>query len=143
MFTIYYNNNNCIDIGWFSTEQECKNFIKNNKIFEYKYFKENKYALFFHSSLSWNRITQDLEINIDRAKDCKRDMFRQNRPYLFDKLDSLYMKAFQLQNKEQQDKIVELKQKLRDITTIDLPSDPNELLHFEPDFIKEILTLSF
>jgi hypothetical protein len=75
-------------------------------------------------------------INIEKAKDIKRNQFRQSRKQLLEQLDVEYMKAIETSNTNKKKSIVAKKQELRDVTSIDLPDGIDELAKFWPDVLK-------
>ena len=58
-----------------------------------------------------------IKINLDKAKEIKKDMVRAERAPLLEKLDVQFMRAVESGNTELQTAIAEQKQTLRDITT--------------------------
>ena len=74
-------------------------------------------------------------INIEKAKDIKRNQFRQSRKPLLEQLDLEYMKAVETSNAAKKKDVVAKKQELRDVTSIELPDDVDELTKFWPDVL--------
>lgn len=75
-------------------------------------------------------------LNIEKAKDIKRNQFRQARKPLLEQLDVEYMRAVEASNDDRKKIIVAKKQDLRDVTSIELPDDVDELAKFWPDVLK-------
>jgi|688.fasta_scaffold567961_2 hypothetical protein len=75
-------------------------------------------------------------LNIERAKEIKRNQFRQARKPLLEQLDVEYMRAVEASNDDKKKIIVAKKQDLRDVTSIELPDDVDELAKFWPDVLK-------
>ena len=75
-------------------------------------------------------------INIKKAKEIKLNKFRQARKPLLEQLDIDYMRAVESSNTAKKKSIVDKKQELRDITSIDLPDNVEELAEFWPDSLK-------
>ena len=75
-------------------------------------------------------------LNIEKAKDLKRNQFRQARKPMLEQLDVQYMRAVESSNTALKKSIAAKKQQLRDVTSIDLPDDADELVNFWPDVLK-------
>ena len=74
-----------------------------------------------------------ININMEKAKDIWRDMWREARQPILEELDVSYMKALEAGDTEEQKAIVDRKQHLRDIPATDLS-------HIEtPEELKESL----
>lgn len=71
-------------------------------------------------------------LNIDKAKEIKRDQFRALRTPKLQQLDIDYMIAVENEDTKQKKHIKDRRQQLRDITICSLPDDMNDLLHFIP-----------
>jgi len=71
-------------------------------------------------------------INIDKAKDIKRDQFRIARKPLLEALDVAFVRALEQGDAAAQASIAAQKQALRDVTDLPLPDDINELKAFVP-----------
>lgn len=74
-------------------------------------------------------------INIKKAKEIKRNKFRQARKPLLEQLDIDYMRAVETSNAAKKKDVVAKKQELRDVTSIELPDDVDELTKFWPDVL--------
>lgn len=74
-------------------------------------------------------------INIEKAKEIKRNKFRQVRKPLLEQLDVEYMRAVEASNAAKKKIIVAKKQELRDVTAIELPDNVDELVKFWPDVL--------
>lgn len=75
-------------------------------------------------------------IDINAAKEIKRNKFRQARKPLLEQLDVEYVRAVETSNAAKKKIIVAKKQELRDVTSIELPDDVDELTKFWPDVLK-------
>jgi len=73
-----------------------------------------------------------ISINIDKAKDIKRDQFRSARKPLLEALDVAFVRALEQGDTAAQASISAQKQALRDVTDLPLPDDINELKAFVP-----------
>jgi hypothetical protein len=61
------------------------------------------------------------------------------RTSLLQALDVLFMRSLELSDQNKTQEIVQLKQKLRDITSSELPNNQEELLTFYPNCIMEVI----
>lgn len=64
-------------------------------------------------------------IDVERAKDFQRNVWRQRRAKLMADLDVQFQRATERGNAEQIAAVVDKKQALRDVTTSPLPDDPD------------------
>jgi hypothetical protein len=78
---------------------------------------------------------QGAVLNIEKAKDIKRNQFRQARKPLLDQLDLEFMRAVETSNAAKKKTIAAKKQELRDVTAIELPDNVDELVEFWPDIL--------
>lgn len=76
-----------------------------------------------------------IRLNIERAKEIKRNMFRHARKPLLEKLDVQYILAIENSDTKLKRSIAAQKKQLRDITQLDLPSTIDELISFWPDVL--------
>jgi len=76
--------------------------------------------------------TMSIGINIDKAKDIKRDQFRIARKPLLEALDVAFMRAVEQGDTAAQASIAAQKQALRDVTDLPLPDDLEALKAFVP-----------
>lgn len=72
-------------------------------------------------------------INIDKAKDIKRDHFRSARKPLLEALDVAFVRALESGDAAAQASIAAEKQALRDVTKVALPDDVEALKAFIPE----------
>lgn len=77
-----------------------------------------------------------VNINMEKAKEIHVNKFRIVRAPLLSKLDIEFMKAVESNSKALQKEITAKKQKLRDITSIDLPDTLEGIKSIWPDFLK-------
>ena len=140
MYVLYINQDNDIQQHYLSNEGECYNKIKELKCRWYKIYKEkDAKSNYFQSSFEWDYIKNDIKINIEKAKEIKRDEYRLMRTPILELLDIKYIRALEVNDQVNLQKVVELKEKLRNITTIELPNTEEELLYFYPDCFPECL----
>lgn len=76
-------------------------------------------------------------LNIEKAKEIKRNQFRQARKPLLEHLDVEYMRAVETSNAAKKKSIVAKKDELRNVTDIELPDDVDELTKFWPDVLND------
>lgn len=74
-------------------------------------------------------------LNIEKAKEIKRNQFRQARKPLLEQHDIEYMRAVETSNTAKKKAIAAKKQELRNVTSIELPDDVDELAKFWPDVL--------
>jgi hypothetical protein len=133
--------NGLINTFFFNTENECLDFAKTTSNLKFLISKHDN-KINFVDSIEWNSEKKQIEFNIEKAKKIKQQEFRFLRQNKFDKLDAMYMKAFQLNQLDIIEKILKLKQDLRDITSVQMPDDIDELANFIPSIFSEIDSLS-
>jgi len=85
---------------------------------------------------AWKWQVDMIVVDINAAKEIKRNQFRQARKPMLEQLDVEYMRAVETSNAAKKKAIVDKKQQLRDITIIELPDDVDELAKFLPDVLK-------
>jgi hypothetical protein len=140
MNILYTNINNKINQYFFETEKQCYDKVNELKCRWYKIYKQkNAISNYFEASFEWDYEKNDLKINIEKAKEIKRNEYRLLRPALFEKLDVEFMKALETNNQSKLQEIVQLKEKLRNMTAVELPNNKEELFIFYPDCIREVL----
>lgn len=92
---------------------------------------------FFRDAWSDEGADSVLSIDIGKAKNIKKDQFRTLRKPLLEQLDVEYMRALESKNQGLADEIAAKKQELRDVTTLSLPSNIDQLKRFIPDCLKD------
>lgn len=118
----------------FETEKECYNKVLEKKQNRYKIYREDKAKpVNFSPALEWDYEKNDVKLNIQKTKEIKISHFRLLREEVFKNLDILFMKAVESGNQTKIAEIAEIKQQLRDITTLDLPNTEEELLNYMPE----------
>lgn len=138
MNILYVNKDDVIEQYYFEKEQDCYEKIKELKCRWYVIRKESEtVSNYFYSSFEWDYEKNDIKINIEKAKEIKRNEYRLMRTALLEALDVLFMRALELGDQNKTQEIVQLKQKLRDITDLELPNTEEELLTFYPSCIME------
>lgn len=142
MYTLFTLKNNQICVSSFATEAECYSFISDEKITKYKiYPPSEKKSITFLSAMEWNDTKNDFVVNISKAKEIRKNHFREIRSILFEKLDKAFMKALEAEDSERKVYIINLKNQFRNITDLDLPDSEEELLNFIPAIFKEVYDL--
>jgi len=82
-----------------------------------------------------------IKINMDKAREIKKNIIREERKPLLEKLDIEFMKAFEAGDAEKIEEIKKKKQALRDATTDPLilsASDPQELKEVRPAILNQV-----
>jgi hypothetical protein len=95
----------------------------------------------FYFAFYWNEFTNSADINIEIAKEIKKDEYRGIRYSLLQSLDILFLKYLELDDELNKKNIITLKQKLRDVTALELPNNYKDLLFFYPNIFKEVSDL--
>ena len=89
--------------------------------------------LYFQNA--WELIDGKVKINIEKAKEIQRNVWRKIRESKLKELDLLYMKALEEGDKPTQKNIITQKKALRDVTTIELPDDVDIIRDTIPDIL--------
>lgn len=76
-----------------------------------------------------------IRINIDKAKEIKREQFRTLRKPLLESLDVAFVRALEVGDAAAQASIAAEKQALRDVTKVPLPDDVEALKAFIPEVL--------
>lgn len=140
LITLYHSH---LQADTFKTQTECLDFVEKNNCSKYKIYQPNqKRNMTFLSCFIWSSEKSDFVIDIPKAKEIKKALLRQIRSVLFQKLDTAFMKAIELDDLQQKEYIVSLKKQFRDITDLDLPNEEEELLDFMPAIFKEVYDMS-
>lgn len=139
MFTLYCNTIYGLTINFFDTKEQCENFTKKTNPLAYKITEtENQLPMHFFPVFYWNEEKQGPDIDILSAIELKKEELRSIRKPLLEKLDVLFVKSLEFDDKEKKAKIVKYKNDLRNITLGFFPSDPYLLIYFYPNILNEI-----
>lgn len=142
MYTLIFLKNSSISIIYFETQAEAFSFVKDNQVSKYKIDPPNKKRkLDFFTAWEWSNSANDFVVNIEIAKEIKKNIFREMRSILFQKLDTAFLKAIEQEDLQRKAYIVSLKEKFRDITTLDLPNTEEELINYMPSVLREVYDL--
>lgn len=142
MYQVILLKNGIFQINNFKTQIEAYSHVSSINPSKYKIYPPNKNRkLNFVNSYYWNESLQDFVININLAKEIKKNLFREIRSVLFERLDKAFMKALEQDDTERRAYIVNLKNQFRDITEISLPDTEEELINFIPSVFKEVYDL--
>lgn len=122
-----------------ATEQEVMDFIINKDVpkgLTHRVIEESAIPTdrFFRNAWTDDKPTKTVDIDIPKAKEIKRNHFRDLRVALLTCLDIDFMKA--LEQGKPTKAISDKKQALRDVTKLELPSNLEELKAFIPDILK-------
>ena len=142
-YILYTESQNKVLQYFCHSESECYNLVQDLKTINYKIYKaKDCVSNFFADSIEWDFEKKDIKINIEKAKEIKRNQYRILRISLLNDLDIKFMKAIEENDQVKVQKVVELKNKLRDVTALNLPEVASELLNFYPScFIEAALYL--
>lgn len=91
----------------------------------------------FRNAWTDDNPTETVDVDVPKAKEIKKDMMRKDREPLLKKLDIAFMIATEQNDNAAQSTIAAKKQELRDVTTLELPDDVEELKYFTPDCLKD------
>lgn len=139
-FILYVGYIDRVDQYFCNSESECYSLVQKLKCINYKIYKAQDCINNYYSScLEWNFENKDIKINIEKLKEIKRSQYRELRIELFDKLDVKYIRAIEENNQTKIQKIVELKNLLRDVTEIDLPNTSVELFNYIPECFADVV----
>ena len=143
MFTLYIKSKNGISVHWMQSEKDCEDYLTKVSVSNYKIVPIQKQKnLYFFGCFEWSEEQDDFVINIQKAKEQKINEIRFERNSYFDKVDKILFKGIELSDDDLINKAKVLKEKLRDVTEVDLPNDVEELMIFKPELFKEINSMS-
>lgn len=142
MYVLYSNIANNLSINYFNTINECLNFVQTKPVKAYKYKPiSEQLPMQFYFAFYWNDSIKDVDIDINIAKEIKKDEYRQLRDPLLQKLDVSFMKALEDDDFDKKQKIILAKNLLRNVTDQDLPNNWKDLLYYYPAIFFEVNTL--
>jgi hypothetical protein len=142
MYILYINTDFGLSIHHFNNVNECLNFVNKSHIKAYKYKPiSEQLPMQFYFAFYWNESKKDADVDINIAKEIKKDEFRGIRHSIMEKLDILFMKSLEQGDDELKAKIVNAKQKMRDITSEEMPNTWQELLYFYPQTFTDVINL--
>lgn len=139
MYVLYSNTSFGISLNFFKTPQECLVYVQRTGSKDYKYMPidEQLPIKFFHA-FYWNDEIKGPDIDINKAKEIKKNDYRSLREEMFKKLDILFMKSIELDDAELKQQVVSAKQNLRNITEEDVPNDWRTLLEYVPQTFQNV-----
>ena len=91
----------------------------------------------FRNAWTDDNPTETVDIDLPKAKEIKKDYFRELRKPKLDALDVEFMRAVEVDDKRLQKEISDKKQALRDVTSLELPDDIEALKAFTPDILED------
>jgi hypothetical protein len=142
MYQLILLKDGLLQICNFKSQAEAYSYVSLAAPNKYKIYPPNKNRkLNLVNSYYWDESKQDFVINISIAKEIKKNLFREIRSILFEKLDKAFLKALEQDDTERKNYIVSLKNQFRDITDLDLPDTEEELINFIPAVFKEVYDL--
>lgn len=143
MYQLILLKNNLLEIRLFKTQAEAYDYVSKANPNKYKIYNPNENRkLDFLNSYYWDNERQDFVINVQVAKEIKKNLFREIRSILFQKLDNAFMKALEQDDLQRKNYIISLKNQFRDVTEISLPDTEEELINFIPQIFKEVYDLT-
>ena len=132
MYYLYTNENNSISIHHFNSDEDRIEYIKEKGCTQFVITNTPK-DNYFLQAFEWDESTNNIKVNIEKAKEIRLNYFRLIRSMIFPKLDLLYLKSLENSDTEAQQKIISDKVYLRDISNIEMPNTERELINFIPD----------
>lgn len=142
MYVLYVNTEVGLSIHYFNNVSECLNFVNKSHVKGYKYKPVSEQLPFqFYFAFYWNESIKDVDININIAKEIKKDEFRGIRYSIMQQLDVLFMRSLEQNNDELKTKVISMKQRLRDITSEEMPDNWQQLLSFYPQTFTDAINL--
>jgi hypothetical protein len=143
MYTLITLHSSGLRVSTFKTQNECFNFVQNNSCIKYKVYSPNeKRDITFLNALIWSDLESNFVIDILKAKEIKKNLLRQTRAILFQKLDAAFLKSLESGDEQRKQYLINLKNQFRDVTDLELPNVEKELLDFMPTVFKEVYDLS-
>jgi hypothetical protein len=143
MYQLILLKNKGLEIKYFKTQTQAYACVTLDSPNKYKiYYPNQNRKLDFVSSYYWDDEKQDFVINVEVAKEIKRNLFREIRSILFEKLDKAFMRALEQDDSNRKNYIINLKNQFRDITDITMPDTEEELINFIPPVFKEVYDLT-
>ena len=142
MYILYLNIKNCIVIRILSSIPDCVNCVQELGAKSYKYLPiaQQLPMKFFHA-FYWDEVQGGPSIDIEKAKEIKKNEFRYLRNPLLEKLDILFMKSIEVDDLELKQQVVAAKESLRNITLQEMPDDYNILLNYIPQVFLDVSEL--
>jgi hypothetical protein len=143
MFILYIENNKEVSMLSFPQEKQCYDFVIKTSASRYKILPmQNAKDAYFLSCLEWDVKENDFVVNFQKAKLQTLFNIRMARHQMFTTLDIEYMKALEQNNQEKLLMLASLKQQLRDVTTLELPNNIEQLKNFVPQVFLDFKLLN-
>lgn len=115
------------------THEYCKKYLNNES--HYKVILNHNELPDIYFQEAWKFDNFEISIDIDKAKQIQFEKFRKARDPILKKLDIEFMKAVESGDKKIQKSIASKKQELRDITSINLSNNLDEIKNTWPDVL--------
>ena len=138
MYALLVLINGITEVHFMETQQKCTDLLKQIKFNEYKIWPSSKINPFCMEALKWDAIIKDFVYDLEILKEIEKNHFRILRSACFKKLDLEFMKSIENNDEEKKQKIVNYKNQLRDITSIEFPKTAEEIIAFEPKILEQI-----
>jgi hypothetical protein len=143
MFVVYTEKNNQVSASYFHSENECMNYVENSSASHFQILPVSKqFNNFYISCLRWDEQKNNFYFDLDILIELKKDTFRFIRNDYFDFLDRFLLRAIEMNDMEKKNTIIDLKQKLRDVTAVNFPSTYEEIESFKPEVFSTIENLN-
>jgi hypothetical protein len=140
MFYLYTNTDGSINLHYFSTREDRLKYIEEKNCTQYV-MTETLGNSYFFSAFEWDESVNNIKVNINKAKEIRMNFFRQVRAEIFPKLDLLYMKSLESGNLDDQRRIVDDKNYLRNLSEIEMPDTEAELFTFFPERLMSLYNI--
>jgi hypothetical protein len=92
---------------------------------------------YFRNAWTDHNPTETVDVDINKAKEIKKNHFRISRAPLLAQLDVEYQRADEEGNHVKKQEIAAKKQSLRDVTKVELPNDLDQLKRFIPSVLTD------
>lgn len=144
MFVVYTEKNNQVTASYFHSENECMNYVENSNASNFQILPASRqFNNFYISCLRWDKENNNFYFDLDVLIEFKKNTFRFIRTEYFDFLDRFLLKAIEMDDVNKKNTIIDLKQKLRDVTLVDFPTTYEEIEAFKPEVFRIIENLNF
>lgn len=124
----------------FNSDEEVLQFIINKDVPEGKEYRITDVSNLpqdrtFRNAWTDDNPTETVDVDVEKAKEIKKDHLRELRKPLLEKLDIAYQRADESSDSDKKAEIAAQKQALRDVTSVELPDDVDQLKAFVPDIL--------
>ncbi len=123
----------------FATEQDIMEFIVGKSLkgtVEYKILDRSSIPQDRYFRNAWMLVGEAVGVDIVKAQDIQKDALRELRKPKLEALDVEFMKSIELGKSADTEAIIQQKTYLRDITSLEMPTDLEALKNFIPEGLK-------